>query len=61
MSWPAAGGVLQNFAPAALVGELYIVGRDANGDLWWYQAQGNQWTYVGQRGEDDGAMAAAPR
>jgi hypothetical protein len=59
--WNFANGVLQDSSPAAISGELYVAGRDKNNDLWWYRANGNQWTNIGSRGIAAGPLSAAGR
>jgi hypothetical protein len=59
--WEFTNGVLQTGSPAAVSGELYVVGRDWNNALWWYRATGSQWTHIGSRGIAAGRLAAAPR
>lgn len=60
-AWSFTNGVLQDASPADLVGELYIAGRDADNDLWWYRSTGNQWTWVDNRGVAAGPLATGPR
>ena len=55
------GGVLQDVAPAAVSGQLYLAGKAPNGDLWWWQQTGNLWTWIGNNGVAAGALSAAPR
>ena len=59
--WAQVGGILQDVAPAGVSGELYFAGRAPNGDLWWWQQTGNQWTWIGNNGVVAGALAAAPK
>jgi hypothetical protein len=59
--WVNVGGVLVDLAPAGVGGDMYFVGRTSSGDLWWYQHNGNQWTWIGNNGVTAGALSAAPR
>jgi hypothetical protein len=59
--WTEVGGILSDVAPAGVGGELYLAGKAPNGDLWWWQQNGNQWTWIGNNGVAAGALAAAPR
>jgi hypothetical protein len=61
LAWASTGGVLQSFSAAALGGDLYLAGRDANTDLWWYRFSDSKWTYVGNRGAAAGGLVASPR
>jgi hypothetical protein len=60
-TWTFTNGALLTGSPAASAGEFYVTGRDANNDLWWYRATGNQWTNIGNRGVAAGPLSAAPR
>ena len=55
------GGILQDVAPAAVNGLLYLAGRAPNGDLWWWEQTGSQWTWIGNNGVASGPLAATPR
>jgi hypothetical protein len=59
--WIGVGGVLSDVAPAAVSGVLFFAGRAPNGDLWWWQQTGDQWTWIGNNGVAAGALSAAPR
>jgi len=61
LSWVMTGGVLQDFAAAGELGEVYIAGRSLSNELWWYRLATNQWTYAGYGGVAAGPPAAAPR
>jgi hypothetical protein len=61
LPWTSAGGKLLTVSAAANPSVLYVVGRDANGDLWWYRSTGNQWTSIGNRGVTTSPLSAAPR
>ncbi len=58
--WTHVGGVLSDIAASASAGQLYFVGQATNG-LWWWQQNGNQWSWVGYPGYVAGALASAPR
>jgi hypothetical protein len=60
-AWAEIGGILSDVAPAGVGGELYFAGKAPNGDLWWWQQAGNQWTWIGNNGIAAGALAVAPR
>ena len=55
------GGILQNLAPAGVRGQLYVAGKSPNGELWWWQQNGSQWTRIGNNGVAAGMLSAAPR
>jgi hypothetical protein len=59
--WISVGGVLADIAPAGVNGELFFLGRAPNGDLWWWQQNSNQWSWIGNNGVAAGALASAPR
>ena len=59
--WTQVGGVLQDVAPSAANRQLYFVGKAPNGDLWWWQQTGNQWTWIGNNGMAPSALSATPR
>ena len=59
--WVQVGGILSDVEPAAVGGELYLAGKSPNGDLWWWQQAGNEWTWIGNNGVAAGALAAAPK
>jgi hypothetical protein len=59
--WGQVGGILSDVAPAGIGGVLSFAGKAPNGDLWWWQQTGNQWTWIGNNGVAAGALAAAPR
>jgi hypothetical protein len=59
-SWTNVGGGLQDVSPAGVAGELFLIGRAANG-LWWWRQTGSEWTWIGNSGVAAGALAAAPR
>jgi hypothetical protein len=59
--WTNVGGVLSDVAAAAVGGELFFAGRAPNGDLWWWQQNGNQWTGIGNNGVAAGALSASPK
>ena len=59
--WTSVGGVLQDAAPAAVNGQLYLAGNASNGDLWWWLQTGNQWTWIGNNGAAAGLLSATPR
>jgi uncharacterized protein (DUF2141 family) len=61
LAWTNTGATLQALSPAALPGQLYIAGRDANNDLWWYRSTASQWTSIGNRGVTTGPLSAVPR
>jgi len=61
LPWVMTGGVLQDFAAAGELGEVYIAGRSPSNELWWYRLVTNQWTYAGYGGVAAGPLAAAPR
>jgi hypothetical protein len=64
MKWVAGvdtvGGILQDVAPAGVTGQLYFAGKAPNGNLWWWQQAGSQWTSIGNNGVAAGFLAAAP-
>ena len=60
-TWTGVGGSLQDISPAGLNGQLYFAGHAPNGDLWWWQQTGSQWTWIGNNGVAAGALAASPR
>jgi hypothetical protein len=59
--WAEIGGILSDVAPAGAGGELYLAGKAPNGDLWWWQQTGDQWTWIGNNGVAAGALAASPK
>jgi len=59
--WSSTGGILQDAAPAAVNGQLYLAGKAPNGDLWWWLQTGNQWTWIGNNGVAAGSLSSAPR
>ena len=59
--WVQVGGILQDVAAAGVNGELFLVGKAPNGDLWWWRQSGSQWTWIGNNGVAAGALAAMPR
>jgi hypothetical protein len=59
--WTGVGGVLAHVAPATVGGELFFAGRAPNGDRWWWQQTGNQWTWIGNNGVAAGALSSEPR
>lgn len=58
--WADTYGVVTTAAIATLRGEFYIVGRDANTDIWWYRS-GVGWIYYGNRAQSVSNFATAPR
>ena len=58
--WTQVGGILQDVAPAAIGGKLYLAGKALDGGLWWWRQTGSQWTSIGNSGAAAGALAAAP-
>jgi N-acetyl-anhydromuramyl-L-alanine amidase AmpD len=59
-SWTFTVGILQDFSPAGLLGELYIAGRDGGNNLWWYRLSSG-WTWADNAGLAAGPLSAAPR
>ena len=55
------GGILTDVSPAGINGNLYLIGKAPNGDLWWWQQTGNQWTWIGNNGVAAGALSATPK
>jgi hypothetical protein len=63
-AWQTAvstGGYLADAAIAASHGRFYVVGRNALGDVWWYESGSGAWTYYGFSSSVASAMTAAPR
>jgi hypothetical protein len=60
-AWTNVGGVFADIAPAGVLGELFFGGRTPAGDLYWWRANGNQWTWIGNNGVAAGALSSAPR
>jgi hypothetical protein len=59
--WQSTGGILEDFAPAMVRGELNIAGRDAGNGLWWYRT-GTGWSSAGSSlSYTPGALSAGPR
>jgi hypothetical protein len=59
-NWQSTGGLLEDFAPAMVVGELNIAGRDAGNGLWWYRTS-TGWSSAGSLSYTPGALSAGPR
>jgi hypothetical protein len=59
-NWQSTGGLLEDFAPAMVVGELNIAGRDAGNGLWWYRTS-TGWSIAGSLSDTPGALSAGPR
>jgi hypothetical protein len=60
-NWTLTGGVLQELSAGGAAGVLYIAGREANGNLWWFRSAGSLWTPLGNGGAAAGPPAASPR
>jgi hypothetical protein len=58
--WADTYGFANPVAIATLRGQFYIVGRDPNGDIWWYRS-GLGWIYYGDRKQSVSNFAAVPR
>ena len=58
-AWGDTYGWLNTVAIAALRGDFYVVGKDANTDLWWYRS-GVGWIPYGNRGAAASNIAVAP-
>jgi hypothetical protein len=59
--WVATGGVLSSESAASLNNELYIAGRDASNQIWWYRSSTGQWTFAGHQGVAASELSAVPR
>jgi hypothetical protein len=59
--WTQVGGILTDVAPAGVNGNLFLAGKAPNGDLWWWQQTGNQWTWIGNSGVAAGSLAPSPK
>ena len=59
--WVQVGGVLQDVAPGGGGGQLFLAGKASNGDVWWWQQTGNQWTLGGNIGVGAGSVSVSPR
>lgn len=60
--WTQTGGVLKSEAPAWVNNELYIVGPDWSGNIWWYRSSTGQWLKAaGQTVVMESEVSAAPR
>jgi hypothetical protein len=60
-NWVQTGGVLMDVSTSGAAGVLYIAGREATNDLWWFKLAGNVWTPIGNHGLAAGSLSAAPR
>ncbi|MDQ6665931.1 MAG: hypothetical protein M3Z23_16240 [Acidobacteriota bacterium] len=58
--WTNVGGIMQAVSAAVSGSHLYLVGREASGNLWWQDTTGGGWMYVGYPGLPVGQIAAAP-
>ena len=58
--WVQVGGVLQDVAPAGGGGQLFLAGKASNGDLWWWQQSGNQWSLAANIGAGGGLRMQSP-
>ena len=72
VGWTEAGGVLSTLTAAASTGpQLFLTGQDRNTQfgqscpagcvVWWYEAPGAGWKFVGYPGAGAGPVPAAPR
>jgi hypothetical protein len=59
--WTSVGGILRDVEPTAMNGQLYLAGIAPNGQLWWWQQLGNQWTWIGNTAVSSGSLSATPR
>lgn len=60
-TWTNVGGSFADVAAAGAAGELFLVGRSLNNNLWWWRQTGSQFTALGDNGVAAGALAAAPK
>ncbi|MBL8291992.1 MAG: hypothetical protein JNN08_09150 [Bryobacterales bacterium] len=60
-SWVSTGGVLKSESAAWLDNSLYIVGRDAGNQIWWYRSATGLWTATGAAGVAASDITVVPR
>ena len=59
--WTEIGGVLNQAAPFAYGGNLFVAGLASNGELWWWNGLTTSWTNFGNNGVAPGARLSAAR
>ena len=59
--WISDKGTLEKASIAAIRGRYFIVGKNPQKELWWYQSNGAGWTYLGSPGLAASNLSASPR